>query len=799
MISNSTIQAFAEIGVDLEPRGIWAYPDGFYKKKQQIEMKGRMAGSKWSKYPNDNMGGFYLRKEHKLIVIDIDGCIVEQTPTGLFLPEVNFNLPNTFHTITSNKSKQHHYYSITDEQQLLLKGRNTTLPADIDVFTYASIFEGHPSDYHEVILNELVPLPQQLLEQIQVYQTTSTHKTGEGVTVTSHPQRYNLVKDYLADNLTTDKSRNQFYRMLLGKTDKKTNKIVPKLHYKMSYTLINDLAVRLTSTAELSHYDHTIPCIHKILTEMDIPVDSAKTNSILNAQILRTLPVHESITRNSILEELDISMLVAQQSDSSRPFIVKIPHQSKVAFIDIDRYTLEPITHGHSAIMQKDLAMAMHPERMQYSEDGRAVGWDDNVPMFYVIDNPYKPQYQLDPDTYQHTVNLFVPTQYQKEARMSEHIPQDNIVLKLMASTIHPSYLDLMMLWHAHLVFGSQQLNIVPWIASPKQTLGGTGKTQVTGTILTRLIGKAIIKIDEATFQKSWADIGEGVRSMSLQDFGALQNYKAFEPTYTKIKQVTDPMFSKMDAKHSTISTGKQTYQLSGTSNLRLPLPESDRRILALEPAFLDGTTKPLNAYDAKKIDKMVKDTTGDIFPEFQDYMDHLMYLYNQPLSEEDYSALFMYTPETIYRGKWVSNGLKKGERLYPSMTNAHELLNISKLDINLDQEHYIQLLQFIVHVYCDKTQKVGIPYNWFKEMIPYVIADQAETHLYSVADIGSIIGQEFKTNVGTLYTDKWRKNMPSYLPLEWDNWAAQGLVMRLHPEAIETYREVIADLQKER
>jgi len=353
-----------------------------------------------------------------------------------------------------------------------------------------------------------------------------------------------------------------------------------------------------------------------------------------------------------------------------------------------------------------------------------------------------------------------------------------------------------MVLWHAHLVWGHKQLNMVPWIATPKQVLGGTGKTQVTGTILTRLIGKAIIKIDEATFNKSWADIGEGVRSMSLQDFGSLQNYKAFEPSYTKIKQATDPMFSKMDAKHSTISTGKQTYQLSGTSNLRPPLPESDRRILALEPALLDGTTEPLSSIEASKIDRMVKDTTGDTFPEFQEYMDYLKYLYEQPLSKADEESLFMYAPQTIYRSKWISGGLKKGERLYPAMTNAYELLNISKIEHS--EQLYISLLQFIVHVYCEKTQKIGIPYNWFKDMIEFVIAEHQDTYLYSVSDIGTIIGQEFKSNVGTLYTDKWRKTLPSYLPEEWNKWAAQGLVMKLQPNVIETYKEVILKLQGE-
>jgi len=797
-MTSNLVSQFSRINIQLEPRGIWEYPNGPYQKKQSISMAGRREGSSWDTFPDDNMAGFFLRPEHNIVIFDLDGCIIEQREEGcIYLPETDMLLPKTFNTITSNPMKQHHYYSITSEQQLALGNRQTKLPSDMDIFTYGSIFEGHPSEHQQVHHNDyvLTPLPLALLDRALSYQTLNQGMYATGVTVSSHPLRYNLTRAYLNDELTERRDLNKFYKTLLGQPTNPTSKKLSPSSYKFSYTLMNDLAVRLTSTAELDYDEHVVPTLNKVLQSFGFDPDSHRSKTILHSQILRTLPNHESITQGSLLDELDIDALMRTQTDTSRPFIVKIPYNSKVAYLDIDRHSLEPIKHGKSCIMQRDLAEALHPERITYTSTGSAT-WDSNIPFFYVVDDPYLPQYQLHPTTFQHTINLFIPTIYQKDARPNQHIPQDNIVHKLMSSTVHPEYLHLMLQWHAHLVWGHKQLNIVPWIATPKQVLGGTGKTQVTGTILTKLIGEAIIKIDEATFHKSWADIGEGVRSMSLQDFGALQNYKAFEPTYTKIKQVTDPMFSKQDSKHASISTGKQTYQLSGTSNLRPPIPESDRRIFALEPAHIEGVTQPLTPSEAKLIDDMVKDTTQTIYSEFQDYMDYLLYLYQQPLSEEDYQHLFMFTPETIYRPKWITTSLKKGERLYPAMINARELLNISKFADSDTREHYVYLLKFIVHVYCAKTQKVGVPYQWFKAMLPYIMADTHYDELYSVADISSILGQEFKTNVGTLYTDKWRKHIPHDFPQGWEKWASQGAVVPLTQANITTYLEVIQELQ---
>ena len=800
---DSIISTFKEqLGITLEPRGRWHYPQGAYQPKETMngiaDIKGRMEGSSWEQFPHDNMAGFFLRAQHKLVVIDVDGCIIQDNEDGtITLPEIGLHLPQTFHTITSNPTKSHHYYSLTVEQQQRLLGRQTKMPAKVDVFTFGSIFEGHPSEFQATHAHQVAPLTEEMLVVIESFQSKAVHSPGD-LTVSSQPQRYHLTLGFIEDSLDI-KPLNKFYRLMLGEpSTPRTTKIDPNKHYTFNYDLMNAFAVRLTTTAELDYDEHVLPALNKVLEIYGIAADSRKTQERLFGQILRALPKHPSITQGSLLEELDIKTLLRQQSNVKYNFIVKVPHLSKVMYLDIDRYSLEPVVHGDEYLMTEELAKAIHPERSIVSEDGRVVGWDSHtVPVFYKKLCPYSPQYELDPETYQHTVNLFIPTIYQKECKPTEYLDVDNIVYKQMSSTLHPNYLPLMMLWHAHVIFGNKQLNIIPWIATPSQTMGGTGKTQITGSILTKLIGAAIVKVDENNFMKSWKDMGDGVRSVSLQDFGH-KTAKAFAPYHTKMKQLTDPMFEKLDGKYAGIATGKQTFQLSGTSNERIPIPASDRRIFALEAAHILGETKSLTKSEAREIDQMLKNTDGANYKALQDYMNHLKWLYDKPLEDAEYDALFIFTPQTHYHKKWVAGSLNNGAKLPSAILEPAELMNIVKYT-DADRPLLISLLEFILHAYIPKTKKLGIPYNWFKDMLHFVLADQYTEVSYSVSDISNIIKMDFKLNVGSLYYKRWREELPSFLPEEMSKWAQQGIVMELEQVTIDKYVALLVQLKADR
>jgi len=786
------IDEFKErLGIELTPGGIWKLEQG-KKTATSTYSTHRKNHLTWDLYQKDNMAKHYLKQEQQLIILDVDGEYMEYNSKTkeYYIPSLDLTVPNTFYTVSTRKDKFHFYFSIPETLIGRLPSRATKIKnTEVDTFTYGNMFEWHSfAPSHHLNAFDVVSVPKKLVAVLQDLDLPIGSPTE--VTPTSHIQRYNLVTRFLNDEIEGNKQWFAFFNAIFPKEYKPENRKKLSIDdYPLSYDLFNKIAVKLTSTAELDHYEHTIPCLEKLLKLWGRDPESSMSQTLMHKNMLPSLPEHEAILKYSQEDdELTFQEHLDQQVGTTTPIFRVV--DKTIKFIEIDKLTHEPVIHNNEYLMDVKSAQALHPERDIFSEDGKLIGWDQNVPILYTINDPYEGQYILDDKQQRHVINLYTPSQYIKEAQAISTVPKNNILYKTMFSSIGPRYLEYVLNYHAQVLFGKTSLNMVLWMASLPTDLGGTGKSMATIEILSMIAGGSIQAINEKTAMSGWGDVVASSRLISLEDMTDLGK-KEWDQIYAMIKQQTSNSYRKLNMKGSAVATKRVSVSLSGSSNHRPMLPPSDRRFLCLEPAHLRGETEPLSKADSKRIGQVLR--SRDYEEDVQVYVNYLYYLHSNPMTDDMYEALYERTPQTEYRAKWVGDGATNTQNIIHSIASPNDLMGIIKTDSELDIELVVNLFNMILTTYNAKTGKAAVSYKWFIELLPLVVAERFKENIYSKHALEKMLQIDFK-NVGTIYSNTWRKN--TTLPVEeWQTWPTEGFVFSITPEQIAEYTECITGM----
>lgn len=790
MIADLVTYFHDEHDLNITPAGFWKM--GTDNKKQAIDAK-RTDSLSWDKYPMDNMGRLFL--EQDILVLDIDGATttIDDKAKTIEIDDLGITIPFGLYTQTTQANKYHFYYS-TDTTDIpnRIKGLNEST---IDTFTYGTVFEGHSfSEHHKLHQGEIIDAPQDLLDVIEAWAvikdiqpTTANVPLG----IASNIQRFNVVKAFIDGTLETSKQWNAFFKVVMP------NEYLPKRKsglnikkFPLSYDLFNKVAVKLTTTAELDFNEHVVPALSKLLEMWGINPESSKSQGFLWGNILPSLPQHESIFRYSVEEDDKTFQEHLNQQHGTQTPLFRVIEKSKIFYIEIDKFSQEPVEHGMSFYLDQKAAQALHPERDIVNEEGKVIGWDDSVPLVYTINSPYEPQYLLDDKYGRHTINLYSPTEYIRRAELRGSVHKNNLVMKAVASTIGPQYLDLYLAYSAQILFGNASPTMVLWMAALKTEMGGSGKSVVTLELFSLMLGTAASAIDSKTVSSGWGDVVTSTKILSLEDMPDMSS-KEWESIYSNIKQQNTNSYRKLNMKGGAMTSARVSIAITGSTNHRLNLSPSDRRFLCLEPAHFHGFTEPLVHDERLELAELL--ASHDYDERLQEYVNYLYYIYDSGFSDDIREALFIEAPQTIYRPKWVSGGETNSQNIILSLPHPKDMLALTKIGDDDQSNHLVSLFVMVLNSWNPETGKAAVSWKWFEEMLTYVQADKYKDTQYSKASIEKMLHVDFK-NTGK-YADSWRKNLPDGVESTWSKWAFEGYMFPLSDEEAGNYQEVIAEL----
>ncbi len=793
--------------LSLTPAGVWKMVPITEKvgktdkvighKKESIDAK-RVDNLDWSntRFADDNMSRLFVEKEHLLLILDIDASPVHfNDDNTVTVIDLDITIPYGLYTTTTAENKFHFYYRVTEEQQDHLANRIKGLhDTTIDIFTYGTVFEGHTfSPAHDLHEGEIIPLPDELYKDVREWQNEKDLAITDNGTLglVSNRARLNLVNRFLNDELDTNKEWNAFFRSVMPSEymPEKKKKLDIK-HYTLSYDLFNKIAVKLATTSELDYHDHMMPTLYKLLELWEINPVSAQTQKQLG-MILPSLPKHESIKVYDYSNDTsDLEVHLAAQTGTDTP-LFRVMVGPKMFFMEIDKFTMIPVVQQDGYFLDKTSAQALHPEREIENEEGRVVGWCDRVPLIYHYNNPYRPPYIWDEERNRHYVNLYTPTEYIKQVEQSPNISEDNIVMKAIKSTIGPDWLDLYLSYSAQILFGDTSPTMVLWMAALKTEMGGSGKSVATLELFSMMLGSAASSVDSKTISSGWGDIVTSTKVLSLEDMPNLSS-KEWELVYANIKQQNTNSYRKLNMKGAAVVSEQVSIAITGSTNFRPKLSSSDRRFLCLEPAHFHGITKPLNDVERIELAKLLSSRVYEI--QVQEYVNYLYSIYLQGWSQETESALFIEAPQTEFRRKWIDGGESNTQNILHNLSHPKDLISQCKYD-EVSAPMLADLLSMIVHTRNHKTKKSAVSWKWFEDLLPYVQSDTYKDIHYSKAQISKMLHIDFK-NVGDIYANKWKLEIPLDYPPEWEKWPSDGYVFILPDEEYTNYRRVISELK---
>ena len=204
------ITAFKErLNIDLTPAGEWLFIDG---KKQAKDAQRQNDTPRWEDFPQDNMAKHFLRQANNIVVVDIDGdpLILNPDTGGFYIESLGIYLPLTFYTTTTAQNKHHFYYKTSKK----VPSRVTHIKdTNVDFFSHGNIFEWHSfSPHNRLHDNEVAELPQPIVDLLLTITKVVTPATE--ILPTSNIQRYNLIKLFLNDELTTNSQWYMFFKAI---------------------------------------------------------------------------------------------------------------------------------------------------------------------------------------------------------------------------------------------------------------------------------------------------------------------------------------------------------------------------------------------------------------------------------------------------------------------------------------------------------------------------------------------------------------------------------------------------------
>lgn len=781
---------FKSHNLDITPAGMWELGEDGIKKA--IDSK-RVDNLPWSqKYKDDNMGRIFLHEHDNILVLDIDGhpSVIQgdDTEQSITISTLDITIPIGLYTTTTRPDKFHIYYKLTDAQRSTIPKRLVKLNGlSIDIFTYGVVFEGHTFSPHNTLNKGIIPpLPEALYDIIQAnVKQHSTKATSAHLGLTSNIQRYNIIKMFLNDELIKNKQWNSFFKSVMPVEYQPDNKYKLSIDsYPLSYDLFNKLAVKLTTTSELDYHEHVIPTLDKMLKMWGKEPNSNKSRELLDLNILPSLPRHESIFKYDY--ENDVTRfqdhLNAQPATTSPIF--RVIERNRIFYIEVSKLTQTPIIHGSSYFLEQKAAQALHPERDIVSEEGRVIGWDDNVPIVYTINSPYEPQYILDTKYDRHTINLYTPTEYVQMAEPTDQFNTSNLIYRTLYSIIGPDYLSLYLSYAAQVVYGKASPTMVLWVAALSTELGGSGKSVATLELFSLLLGTAATSVDVKTVSSGWGDIITSTKILSLEDMPQ-QTPKEWEITYGNIKQQNTNSYRKLNMKGGGVTSQRVSVGITGSTNYRLKLSASDRRFFCLEPAHFHGITEPLSNEDRLALATLLQSNVHE--QAIQEYANYLLYIFNKGFDEDTTTALFIEAPQTVYRNKWVSAGASNSQNLLYALSHAEDLIALCKYD-TLSKGVLDDLLKMIVLAYNPATGKSAVSWKWFEHILPFVQSDRYSENSYSKANIAAMLSIDF-VNVG-VYANSWKEKLPSNFNSMWASWPCEGYTFPVDKEDIAIYNK---------
>jgi hypothetical protein len=770
------------------------------------------ADNEWLKHNKDNMAKHYLSMKQNILVFDIDKEPVDILPPcdtypngSIHIPALHLTMPLSLYSQTTTEGKYHIYYKVEDATKLPSRVVGL-MDTDIDTFTYGNIFEWHAFAGNYIVYDiPMVDAPSDLLAILDHLGLPC----GASSTVRTMPniQRYNLITKFLslasldvvAANSVTKHMWNAkqwfvFFKNIMPKESVPPNRKKLGIEdFPLTYDLFNKIAVKLTATAELGYEEHVLPSLYKLLEMWGIDPMSKKSQALIHRNIMPSLPKHPPIVPYSLFEDTEeFQAHLDNQPNTDNP-VFRVIEKGHLMYMHINKLSWEVQKHHGHYFFDEKVAHALHPERQIVNEDGKVIGWDSNVPIIYYMNDPYKQQYVVDEETFNHTINLYTRSRYLKEARAVDVIPENNIIYKAMMSTIGQKWLRYVLYYHAYVLFGDGSLNMVLWMASLPTDKGGTGKSIATVELLSLIAGGAVQSINEKTALSGWGDVVASARLISLEDMTDLST-KDWDQVYAMIKQSTSNAYRRLNMKGGAIVTQRVNVTISGSSNHRPMLPPSDRRFLCLEPAHLRGITERLSDADGEKLSRIMH--SHSYSEEVQEYVDYLYYLYSLPLDDEMSKALYRYSPETEYRSKWIMEGATNTQNVVHTISDARELIGLIKMENELDTEQVIMLFQFVMHTWNRETSKAAVSWKWFAEILPFIMSDKYSKDTFSKLALSKMLQIDF-TNVGIKYSSKWREGVPRYLSQEWSDWPFDGYVFRLTEDGHKLYADVVQELQE--
>ncbi len=781
------IEAFKEIGLTLSPGGIWdRNPDS---SKTPLDAN-RTDYLDWGDYPKDNMGRIYLKQEY--LVIDIDDHQIASIDTTTIHLTSGVQLPLTFYTTTTVKENIHAYYLLP--QRPVPNRTQSKVANKIDTFTGGTIFEGHLAEA-EIHKHKIVALPETHPYIQMLYNLPQPKNTLKDIVPLSHPGTARAAVIFLQPSFSSlsKGERNKILRQITPKAfhperDKRPDMLK---HLELTYTLINNTAAKLSAVAELSTTQQRDIVIK--LVEL-LGGDPNYNHNQLDVVIYATLANRDAIQAFNPQDAESIETLLDQQAHTQNPvFKSSLPGSktTKTIFIRLNKITHEIQRFNNTPFIDARLIQDLVPERQILDKNGMVVGWDDNVPLVELIDDPYEPHITYGDE--HPRLNLYTATEYiQQQAAIPLSDPTSNLLYKTIASVVHPNYLDMYLLYMAYIIYHERPPIVYPFFATGGNTQGGTGKSVVSVGIFSLILGEAVHVIKEKDFENSWADSFVGKRLISIEDQPQMSKASGAKLD-GYIKQLFSSAESSLNYKGGAVTSHLLKVGLTASSNFLPPATMSNRRLWALSPAHIEGATEPLTTEEGKHLDAIIY--ASEYQQVIQDLTNHLSHIYHTTtLTSELSKFLFIEAIPTHYKDTWITSNRSFSARVYLLMDNPIELLGLLRDDtIQNDPElaSIPQLIEYLLQAYNSNTQKAALSWMWYRQLLGHIqgieVLTTSKQSVQQKLDV-----DDFTVNTG-FGTNTYPKEKCNGIHEALDNLTSAGpKPPHIGPEAISIYQQYL-------
>jgi len=794
------LQYFSDVhSLNFTPAGLWDFIDN---KKKAIDAN-RVNNLSWADYPSDNMAKIKLPED--ILVLDIDSVetTIDTTNSTITIPSIGLTLPIGLYTQTSKEGSYHIYYRTAPKQRKRIGYKTIVgIVPGIDILQNYLVFEWHSfSPHNELHEGDILPLPielQQFIEDYIAEHELTTLYSHQDLQITTNFPLAKAVKAFINSELHDKKQWKNFFQRVFPKeyypltpTGRKKAAVTWD-DFTLNYDLINKIAVKLTTTKELSYYDHVLPALNLIITHLGGNPNSTVTKQKLR-MMLPSLPQHEEILPFDKENDLyHIEEFIEQQADTkNNAAIFRTIYRGTVYYIDVDKNSLEPIEYNGEYFYDQKAAQVLHNERIIYNEDGIPKGWDDrDIPVVEITTDPYEPEFFID-DNDRGVINLSRPSKYIKEKEPRKITHNNNFIYNVVRSTVHPDYLDLVLYWYAQTIFGKVQPSMILWMATG-QEMGGTGKSMITATIPGKILQQQMNTVRLKLLATGY-DVTENLRMLSAEE-GEDSEKGLWSNAYNTFKQLLSGVYAKTNSKYGKMSSRIIKIAISGSSNSRPQLPASDRRFLCLEPAHLgvNPATKPVTEQEVRKLNEFERDTNGKYDDELQEFTNHLYSMWLEGIPDKIHGYLMNKAPETPYRKDWIEGGMSNTASIVINLGYPDELFNLFHIDrLKFNAKDLIDSLNYLIYMYDEDKQKVVLSYKFFEALIKLVHHDEDLIDL-TPKNISNMLGR-LKFSTPSPWAKDKHKEFQRYTGLD---WPMQMHAFNMNNEAINRYMEIVKELQ---